>query len=187
MNLERFVKKCKRGCVTIVPEGDKLLQAGARIFHSDKIREYHGPEVEKAVSQEIGRQLRREYERERTRSKPVKRLPAAPRPRPRAHRRRIAAKAPMRRSRRPSRPSCHGHSPGDDGDSTGDGPPRTRRRHLAHLYKPEGREPRISLTVFAEKILLLQAPPKPKKPKAAQNAPEGGGGAWNDDIPFGRP
>jgi single-stranded DNA-binding protein len=47
----------------------------------------------------------------------------------------------------------------------------------AELYKPEGGEPKLSLTVFADHVLALRQPPRERKTKGATGP--------DDDIPFG--
>jgi single-stranded DNA-binding protein len=55
----------------------------------------------------------------------------------------------------------------------------------AELYQPEGGEPRISLSIVADRVLALRQPPKERK-SASQDAPyRGGAAAFDDSIPFG--
>jgi single-stranded DNA-binding protein len=49
----------------------------------------------------------------------------------------------------------------------------------AEIYKPEGGEPKISLSMIADQILALRQPPKVRHAK--------GGAGPDDDIPFGGP
>jgi single-stranded DNA-binding protein len=48
----------------------------------------------------------------------------------------------------------------------------------AGLYKPEGGEAKLSLSMIADQVLALRQPPKDRKAKGA---------AGPDDIPFGGP
>lgn len=51
--LDRFIRKCKSGCITVLPADDPLAPS-ARVFHHDRIREHYGPAVADAVRQAIG-------------------------------------------------------------------------------------------------------------------------------------
>lgn len=59
------------------------------------------------------------------------------------------------------------------------------------VYTPEGKEPRVNLTIFADNVVALRAAAKARKAKVpsshdATQAPAGPA-AWEDDIPFMRP
>jgi single-stranded DNA-binding protein len=47
----------------------------------------------------------------------------------------------------------------------------------AELYKPEGGEPKLSLSMVADHVLAVRQPPKERKAKGAAGP--------DDDIPFG--
>jgi single-stranded DNA-binding protein len=59
----------------------------------------------------------------------------------------------------------------------------------AELYQPEGGEPKVSLSIIADRVLALRQPPKERKAPASgpqRDAPYRGGPAPFDDvIPFG--
>jgi single-stranded DNA-binding protein len=67
----------------------------------------------------------------------------------------------------------------------------------AELYRPEGGEPKLSLSMVADHVLALRQPPKARTPKSTETSQdtrsrherctgqwEPGGGP-SDDIPFG--
>jgi single-stranded DNA-binding protein len=63
----------------------------------------------------------------------------------------------------------------------------------AELYQPEGGEPKVSLSIAADRVLALRQPPRERKPTASGDArprQERLAGSWapgggpNDDIPF---
>jgi single-stranded DNA-binding protein len=56
----------------------------------------------------------------------------------------------------------------------------------AELYCPDGGEPKVSLSMVADRVLALRQPPKERKPQ--RDAPaRGGAAAFDDSIPFGAP
>jgi len=56
----------------------------------------------------------------------------------------------------------------------------------AELYNPEGGEPRVSLSIVADKALALRQPPKERKaPKEPEATYRGGAAAFDDSIPLG--
>jgi single-stranded DNA-binding protein len=56
----------------------------------------------------------------------------------------------------------------------------------AELYKPEGGEPKVSLSIIADRVLALRQPPKERGHATSGSSWVPGGGP-NDDIPFGAP
>jgi single-stranded DNA-binding protein len=52
------------------------------------------------------------------------------------------------------------------------------------LYQPEGGEPKVSLSIIADRVLALRQPPKERKAKTSGDAPRGGAAAFDDSIPF---
>jgi single-stranded DNA-binding protein len=70
----------------------------------------------------------------------------------------------------------------------------------AELYRPDGGEPRISLSVIADAVLALRSPAKPRQPKGEEKPttsrrrdsldahPQAGSGeaadGLNDEVPF---
>jgi single-stranded DNA-binding protein len=48
------------------------------------------------------------------------------------------------------------------------------------LYQPEGSEPKVSLSIIADRVLALRQPPKERKAPC-----RGGAAAFDDSIPFG--
>jgi single-stranded DNA-binding protein len=64
----------------------------------------------------------------------------------------------------------------------------------AELYQPEGGEPKVSLSIIADRVLALRQSPasrsaKERKAPKDRDAPYRGGAAWafDDSIPFGYP
>jgi single-stranded DNA-binding protein len=58
----------------------------------------------------------------------------------------------------------------------------------AELYQPESGEPKVSLSIVADRVLALRQPPKQRKAKEPGEAPyRGGAAAFDDAIPFGAP
>jgi single-stranded DNA-binding protein len=63
----------------------------------------------------------------------------------------------------------------------------------AELYQPEGGEPKVSLSIIADRVLALRQPPMERKPKDTRPRQERLAGSWspgdgpNDPIPFGAP
>jgi single-stranded DNA-binding protein len=56
----------------------------------------------------------------------------------------------------------------------------------AELYTPDGGEPKVSLSIIADRVLALRQPPKERKvPKEREAAHQGGAAAFDDSIPFG--
>jgi single-stranded DNA-binding protein len=67
----------------------------------------------------------------------------------------------------------------------------------AELYRPEGGEPKLSLSMVADHVLALRQPPKARTPKSTETSPDtrsrqerctgswAPGGGPDDDIPFG--
>jgi single-stranded DNA-binding protein len=56
----------------------------------------------------------------------------------------------------------------------------------AELYQPEGGEPKVSLSIIADRVLALRQPPKERKAPKEREAPyRGGAAAFDDSIPFG--
>jgi single-stranded DNA-binding protein len=54
----------------------------------------------------------------------------------------------------------------------------------AELYTFEGGEPRVSLSIVADKALALRQPPKERKPPQRDTPARGGAAAFDDVIPF---
>jgi single-stranded DNA-binding protein len=57
----------------------------------------------------------------------------------------------------------------------------------AELYQPDGGEPKVSLSIIADRVLALRQPPKERKAAKDRNVPLGGARAFDDSIPFGAP
>ena len=58
----------------------------------------------------------------------------------------------------------------------------------AELYAKDGGEPKVSLSIIADKVLALRQPPRERKARAPGDAPHrGGAAAFDDSIPFGAP
>jgi single-stranded DNA-binding protein len=58
----------------------------------------------------------------------------------------------------------------------------------AELYTPDGGEPKVSLSIIADRVLALRQPPKERKAPKEREAPRrGGAAAFDDAIPFGAP
>jgi single-stranded DNA-binding protein len=58
----------------------------------------------------------------------------------------------------------------------------------AEMYTPEGGEPRVSLSIIADRVLALRQPPRERKAPKEREAPyRGGAAAFDDAIPFGAP
>jgi single-stranded DNA-binding protein len=56
----------------------------------------------------------------------------------------------------------------------------------AEMHTPEGGEPRVSLSIIADRVLALRQPPKERKAPKEREAPyRGGAAAFDDSIPFG--
>jgi single-stranded DNA-binding protein len=59
----------------------------------------------------------------------------------------------------------------------------------AELYQPEGGEPKVSLSIIADRVIALRQPPRERKAPASgpqRDAPyRGGAAAFDDSIPFG--
>jgi single-stranded DNA-binding protein len=56
----------------------------------------------------------------------------------------------------------------------------------AEMYTPEGGEPKLSLSIIADRALALRQPPKERKaPKEPEASYRGGAAAFDDSIPFG--
>jgi single-stranded DNA-binding protein len=56
----------------------------------------------------------------------------------------------------------------------------------AELYTPDGGEPKVSLSIIADRVLALRQPPKERKAQKEREAPyRGGAAAFDDSIPFG--
>jgi len=67
----------------------------------------------------------------------------------------------------------------------------------AELYQREGDDPKITLSIIADRVLALRQPPKERKPKApvqdTRSLQKRVAGSWapgdgpNDSVPFGAP
>jgi single-stranded DNA-binding protein len=57
----------------------------------------------------------------------------------------------------------------------------------AELYRPDGGEPKVSLSIIADQVLGLRQPPKERKAAKDRNVPLGGARNFVDSIPFGAP
>jgi hypothetical protein len=58
----------------------------------------------------------------------------------------------------------------------------------AELYQPEGGEPKVSLSIIADRVVALRQPPKERKaPKERETSYRGGAAAFDDSIPFEAP
>jgi single-stranded DNA-binding protein len=60
----------------------------------------------------------------------------------------------------------------------------------AELYTSGGGEPKVSLSIIADRVLALRQPPRERKPKAPEppqdtRSHRGGAAAFDDSIPFG--
>jgi hypothetical protein len=116
--------------------GDALLAAG-RVLDLGKVREKFGDATAEAVLREGRAEAARQHEAAlRGPYRPIRRFATHAGPRPRAARRRTAAAAPVKRTRRPS---CHGKT------SDPDGPPpahsRIRLQYLARRLHALGPKP----------------------------------------------